>query len=209
MKHWAFDLDGTLVDSFSHYFVLMEEIFKQHGRQFTKDLHHPALTQSLQDLFTEHLGADAVPGAFKLLRAGSAKDARHIRPFIGVTETIEQLIEGGSRIAVWTNRDLASASLIIEHSGLGKYVELCVSGTCVAQRKPHPEGLERIAREFGCAPDQITMVGDHEYDVIGANTLGARSVRASWHSYWNVDPCSYAQHQFHSVDEFSRWIAQK
>jgi phosphoglycolate phosphatase len=118
---------------------------------------------------------------------------------------IRELQARGSRVAVWTNRDLESASLILEHSGLGELMEACVSGTCVTLRKPEPEGLLRIIDRFGCRADEVTMVGDHEHDVTAAKRVGARAVRASWHAYWDEAPCPTADAQFRSVAEFQAW----
>lgn len=205
MKHWVFDLDGTLVDSFHHYFVSLEEIFEGHGARFAPELRHAALTQPLVEFFEEKLGRDAVAPALQLLREKSNRDAESIRAFQALEETIRQLVARGSKVAVWTNRDLESASLILKHSGLEKYSELCVSGTCVVRRKPETEGLVRIIDHFGCAPGEVTMVGDHEHDVTAAKQVGARAVRASWHGYWREDDCTHADFQFRDAEEFRRW----
>lgn len=205
MRHWVFDLDGTLVDSFGHYFDALEEIFLAHGTSFEPELRRAALTDPLRELFERHLGRSAVPEAFARLQIRSNDDARLIRPYAGLDGLIRQLQQRGARVAVWTNRDLESASLILEHSGLKPLTEVCVSGTCVTERKPRPEGLLRLIDRFGCDPDEVTMVGDHEHDVSAAKEVGARAVRASWHSYWNEAPCRTADAQFRSVSDFEAW----
>jgi len=206
MKHWVFDLDGTLVDSFNHYFIALDEIFTAHGKKFSPKYHHAVLTQPLQQFFEKHLGEKSVKSAFELLQSTSNRDAKTIRPFTGLTETLTHLKSKGARMAVWTNRDLVSAKLMLKHSGLDQFTEICVSGTCVKERKPNPEGLLRIMKEFGCKSDTVTMVGDHEHDVSAAKSVGVRAVRASWHGYWKMDRCSYADHQFHRTEEFSTWV---
>src|SRR4051794_2657939 len=105
MKHWVFDLDGTLVDSFSHYFQLLEEIFARFGARFGGDLRLPALTELLPEFFEKHLGAGAVAPAIALLQEQSNEDARRIQPFGGIVPLLDHLRSEGARIAVWTNRD--------------------------------------------------------------------------------------------------------
>jgi HAD superfamily hydrolase (TIGR01549 family) len=207
MKNWVFDLDGTLVDSFAHYFGTLEEIFAAHGSRFVPDLRQAALTDPLDLFFEKHIGPTAVPPAFEMLRLLSNESARHILPFAGIEKVVRELKRRGARVAVWTNRDLESATLILKHSGLKPLAELCVSGTCVDLRKPHPEGLLRLIQHFGCAPSDVTMVGDHEHDVTAANEAGVRAVRASWHAYWKIDACPDADFQFHSVPDFENWAA--
>lgn len=205
-KYWVFDLDGTLVDSFQHYFNTLEIIFADHGKKFTPDLQMPALTELLIHFFKNHLGAANVDSALEKLQLLSNDSAKTIQPFTGVFDILASLKQNGSKIAVWTNRDYVSAELILKHSGLHLELDAFVSGTCTARRKPHSDGLLRVIEQFKCEPHEITMVGDHEHDVIAAKSIGARSVRASWHSYWKMDPCEHADHQFHSLDHFHQWV---
>lgn len=205
MKHWVFDLDGTLVDSFSPYFRSLEKIFAEHGARFTPDLQMAALTESLPLFFERHFGTPRLERAFERLKELSNEDALTIRPFAGVEAFLADLKRDGSKIGIWTNRDYESASLIVTHSGLAPFVDEFVSGTCTTLRKPHPEGLLRIIEKFQSHPSEITMVGDHEHDVTAAKTAGTRGVRASWHAYWKVDPCVHTEHHFHDFSQFSKW----
>ena len=205
MRHWVFDLDGTLVDSFGAYFDAMEEIFAAHGATFGADQRLAAITEPLDGYFARRLGPANLPRAFELLQKRSVEDAARIRPFEGLPGMLERLRGQGARLAVWTNRDLESARLILRHSGLEPLLEDCVSGTCVVRRKPHPEGLLRLIDRFECRPQEVTMVGDHDHDVTAARQAGARAVRASWHSYWEEPACATADAQFRSTGEFAEW----
>lgn len=203
---WVFDLDGTLVDSFGHYFECLSAIFAARGAQFRDEHRLPALTESLPVFLTHHLGKAALAEAFAELQRRSNDDAERILPFEGVTPLLSRLKNEGKRVAVWTNRDLESAELILRHSGLVRYVDYCVSGTCVENRKPHPEGLSRILARLDCKLASVTVVGDHDHDMLAAKAAGARAVRASWHTYWPVAECPRADHQFRSVPEFAAWV---
>lgn len=206
-KHWVFDLDGTLVDSFQPYFVSLDQIFRDQGGRFEGDaMQKEALTIPLVDFFEKHLGGERVSEAHRRLRQMSNRDARGILAYSELVQSLDYLKAKGARIAVWTNRDLESAELIIEHSGLGRWVETCVSGTCVGRRKPDPEGLLRLIQEFGCEPSEVIMVGDHEHDVSAAKAVGARAVRASWHGYWEQESCTIADHQFFKAKDFENWV---
>ena len=206
MKHWIFDLDGTLVDSFALYFEALTAIFKGSGKAFGPELRLPALSEYLPDFFEKHLGHRAVANAMIAIQARGNEDARRVIPFSGIIPLIEELVRSGSRIAVWTNRDRVSTELILQHSGLQKYVDICITRTCVSKPKPDSEGLLRILERFDCGPDAVTMVGDHEYDVEAAKIMGVRSVRAGWHGYWKMDRCLRADHQFESVEAFCSWV---
>ena len=206
MNYWAFDLDGTLVDSFAHYFSALEEIFDEHGAKFSKELREPALTNSLPQFFETHLGESKVEQALHRLEVRSHKDAAEIKPFHGIANAIEHLLSAGAKVAILTNRDLVSTELILKHTKLKRLAEICISGTCVTQRKPSPEGLLKVSNRFGCDVRHVTVVGDHLTDMEAAKAVGARAVRASWHSYWDIEQCKRADAQFFTVHEFTSWV---
>lgn len=207
MRHWVFDLDGTLVDSFAPYFKILDELFSAQGKEFHPDLRLPAISERIPAFLEKHLGKAHAPKAIEKIRTQSNQDALRIRMFEGVADCLQHLAEErNARIAIWTSRDRESAELILEATGLRSRAEVFVSGTCTTEHKPHPEGLLRIIDAFGCDPSTVTMVGDHEYDVLAAKKAGARAIRASWHSYWSVEPCTQADFQFHQISAFSEWL---
>jgi HAD superfamily hydrolase (TIGR01509 family) len=206
MKHWVFDLDGTLVESFSHYFLSLQAIYEELGSRFLDEHRADAHAQMPAQFLVRHLGEKAGAEALSRLYSRSNDDARRVQPFEGVRAVVERLAARDARIAVWTARELESATLVLRHTGLDRFVEACVSGSCVTRPKPHPEGLLKIIERFGCAPSEVTVVGDHLNDVLGAKAAGARAVRASWHVYGHVDDCSHSDHQFRHIADFSAWI---
>ena len=110
---------------------------------------------------------------------------------------------------LWTNRDFSSAELILRHSGLGRHVELCVSGTCVPRRKPHGDGMAPITERLKCVAQDITMVGDHDHDMMAARAVGSRAIRVSWNDHSAQEPCIHSEAQFYKVHDFSRWALGK
>jgi phosphoglycolate phosphatase len=207
MRHWIFDLDGTLVDSFSHYFEFLEREFAARDIQFTEDLRLVALTESLPNFFGRYFGAHRISEMVAKAHASSIEDAHKVRAFEGIPAILEDLSAKGSRMAILTNRDLASAQLILKCTGLDKYMEACLSGDCV-QRKPSTEGILKLIDQFGCDPAEVTMVGDHVHDVEIARATGARGVRVSWHRYWEIESCHVAHHHFDEVSKFGEWIQE-
>lgn len=205
VRVWVFDLDGTLVDSFSPFFSALESIFKKFGVIFSNDLQKEALTIPLIDFFTRYLGHAHASTALRLLDQRSLSDAEHVRMFAGIEELLVELRRQGVDIGIWTNRDRASALEIVKHSGLSKFTENIVTGDCVQFRKPDPEGLIQLAQRFGVPAAHCLMVGDHDVDVRAAKQVGARAIRASWHGHWREDRCQWSHYQFRNVLDFSAW----
>ena len=138
--------------------------------------------------------------------ARSQSDAVGIRPFDGAVDLLSRLKDRGDRVAIWTSRDLASAALVLKHSGLDRFVQKCVSGTCVMEHTPHPEGLLRILGEYGCPPEDAVMVGDHENDMRAARQAGTYAIRASWNPHGETTPCVHAHQQFRRIADLKTWL---
>ncbi len=109
------------------------------------------------------------------------------RPFDDVVPALEALY-GKYKLGLLTNGNMHP-----ERLGLQKYFEFRVlSVEHGGIEKPDPRIFEITLREAGCQPHELAHVGDHlEYDVMGANDSGVRSVwlnRKTESRYLDVEP---------------------
>lgn len=202
MKYWVFDLDGTLVDSFCPYFENLEELL---GTKLSAPEKKEFIGLHPAQILIEKLGVDRAKIAIDVLAEKSKNDASRIPVFESVPALIQTLIENGKRLSVFTSRDLNSASLILQHLNLAQYFDHVISGDCVSDRKPAPEGLVKIQNLFNCQPHEMVMVGDHDHDMLAGRSAGVFTVRASWHRHWNDGLCPVSDEQFFCHKEFHDW----
>lgn len=205
MKYWIFDLDGTLVDSFGNYFTAVEKLMNK-----TMNTEERKVCVSLHptDLFKLHLSPEKANEALMQLRQMDPMDAMTVAKFKSIESLLQHLKEKGCNISIFTSRDLKSATLTVEATGLKKYIDHLVSGDCVAEKKPNPEGLHQLQKLYNCQYDEMVMIGDHECDMQAGTQVGAYSVRASWHTHWEHENCELADKQFHSDEQFYSWVKQ-
>lgn len=209
MKYWVFDLDGTLVDSLTVHFQILEKVFSKFGMLFSKYDHHDVLkvtAKTLPNYFKSRLGTENVESAMELFRELTSEALKSIKPFDGIEELLETLRSQGFYLAVWTARDLAATTEILKYTGLDSYFSICVSGCCTAQGKPHPEGLQKIADHFRAATSEMIMVGDFDSDMAGAKAFGIKAVRVLWHPSVERKKCEIASWQFDEVKQFQAWL---
>lgn len=209
MKHWVFDLDGTLVDSFPPYFQILEEILKGHGQTFSTHDRLPALSVEAAVFLKSRIGEHHVPAGLEFLHRRNREVVDSIQPFPEMMELVRYLVENDRSVSIWTNRDLASAEGILEKTGLSKLSSILVTPNHLKNAKPHPEGLFKIADFHKTVPSEMIMIGDHEMDVVGGKSGGARAVRASWHGYWEFETCKIADHQFYAAGDFKTWAIEQ
>jgi len=205
MKYWVFDLDGTLIDSFSFYLSIVTRLFEKHNLTLTPEIVKSCVGMPAAKFFEMHLGAEHVNDAMAELKSQSDEDLKSVSLFSGILESVKQLSSAGHRVAIWTSRDLLSTEQLLQFTQLNDYIDFYVTSCCVADHKPHPEGLLKVAEYFSCDPSELVMIGDHDFDMQAAKRVGAKAVRASWHSYDSPASCSLADHQFHKVEDFSQW----
>jgi phosphoglycolate phosphatase-like HAD superfamily hydrolase len=209
MKHWVFDLDGTLVDSLTTHFKILKQVFDRFEAEFSEDNHQEVLqvtAKTLLPYLETKLGVDAAPAAHVFFNELNAKAFQTIRPFGGIEKLLRTLQAQGAALALWTARDAHATEKILNHTNLKAYFSIWVSGCCVSQGKPHPEGLQKIAEHFSCSNETMVMVGDFESDMLGAQAFGAKAVRVHWHAAVPVQNCQIADWQFTEVAQFQKWV---
>jgi len=206
MKYWIFDLDGTLVDSFGNYFTTVEKLM---NKKMNTEERKVCVSLHPTDLFKMHLSEEKAIEALKELRKMDPMDAGTVSKFSSIENLFQHLKEKGCHISIFTSRDLTSATLTVKETGLHKYIDHLISGDCVAEKKPNPEGLHQLQKLYNCKYEDMVMIGDHDCDMQAGTSVGAYSVRASWHTHWTHENCELAHQQFHSDDQFLSWVKNK
>jgi phosphoglycolate phosphatase len=179
-----FDLDGTLIDS-KLDLALSVNAARAH--------------LSLEPLPHEKIYGYVGRGAPMLIRqalgreAGEDDVARALEFFLayyrqhlldntlaypGVREALDAL--DGRPMAVLSNKPAGPSQRILEGLGLAQHFQFIYGGNSFAQKKPDPEGLLAILRDFGVAPREAMVVGDSEYDVLTARHAGAWACGVSY-----------------------------
>jgi HAD superfamily hydrolase (TIGR01549 family) len=202
---WVFDLDGTLVDSCPAYFQTLRNLFDSYKVQYNDQDILRSLTMHSSKYLPLYIPTQHLQMAQVELQMQSEKNSAKVQAYEGIHSSLATLQKNGARMAVWTGRDLVSALMILKNTGLESYFDLCVSGTCVVNHKPHPEGLHRIIEYWNCKPESVVMVGDHDVDMVGAKETNVYSVRVSWGDAQPTE-CKLANKRFYKTSEFSNWL---
>ena len=108
-------------------------------------------------------------------------------PEPGLGELLESLQARGVRMAVNTNRK-NSMEKVLERFHLTGFFSPVMTAAKVSRPKPHPEGLLRIAEEWGMPMEDMAYLGDSSVDQDAAQGAGVpfwayrnRGLRAELH----------------------------
>jgi len=97
------------------------------------------------------------------------------RFYPGVQESLERLHRGGKRLAILSNKPVATGRMIIDGLGAAGLFFSVYGGDSFGAKKPDPAGIAQLMRETGIEPRATIMVGDSVVDVETARNAGVRS----------------------------------
>lgn len=162
-RHWVFDLDGTLTVAI-HDFVEIRRIL--------------GVPEGVDIL--GHL--DMLPAEQGLVARGRLLEieeeiAGRAERAVGALELVQLLHERGATLGVLTRnaRDIALRTL--SRIGLSPYIApQHVLGRDEAIAKPDPDGIFKLALNWGMPASALVMVGDYSFDLITGRAAGAATV---------------------------------
>jgi phosphoglycolate phosphatase len=182
----VFDFDGTLAEtrdavSTTLNAALFAEGLPRVHPPFVHRLMGLPLTDLIARLLPPTLPAearadrvDAVVLAYRA-RFPELGDPR-VRPLGGVIELLEALAASGVALAIATSREGGSLGRLLKQMGLDGYFSVRASCERVTAGKPAPDLLALALAESGVDPREAWMVGDTDWDVQMARSLGVFAV---------------------------------
>ena len=169
-----FDLDGTLVDSYSALADAVNYALGQHGLdQLSMDEIRGYVGEGLERLLDRAFQGD-VPAT-----ATDAFENRYdeicceqSRVLADVEATLSALSGLNVAMAVCTNKPTAFSRKILEFLGLASFFRAIVGPDLAGARKPHARHVLHTLEATRCAPEEALFVGDMPIDVEAAHNSG-------------------------------------
>jgi len=185
IKLIIFDLDGTLIDSLPDLAdatnavrekyalprLTAEEVRKLVG-QGARSLVERALPGADPERIEEALGF--------FLSYNLAHITDKTRPYPGVVETLAALQGRGLALCVLSNKNEALCREVLSRLGLGSFFPTVRGADSYPLRKPSPEPVLALLREFGVASGECLLVGDSINDVAAGVGAGVVTVGCSY-----------------------------
>ena len=192
MKTILFDLDGTLTDSgegimnsaalaLEHYGIPVPE--REKMRVFVgPPLHETFVKFGIPD--------EEADNAVEIYRSRYNTIGKFENfPYPGIPQMLAQLQAAGHTLLVATSKPEALSIEILEHFDLAKYFHRICGASLDRSRSSKEDVIAYLLQESSTTED-IIMVGDTAFDVLGAKAHGIPCIGVSW-GYGNVsDMCS-------------------
>lgn len=181
-KTILFDLDGTLTDSgegIINSAILALEHFglpvpsREEMRVF--------VGPPLQESFIRYgVPAEQAEEAVRIYRSRYIPIGKFENtPYPGIRELLEALNADGHKLYVATSKPEAMSLEILEHFDLAKYFYQICGATMDSSRSSKEAVIAYLLEQNGRA-DNMVMVGDTKFDVLGAAAHGIPTIGVSW-----------------------------
>ncbi len=180
IKHYLFDLDGTLTDPGLG--------IKNSIRYALNKERLPALPEEVLNAF---IGPPLIDSFMKYCGA-TPEEARHLTDvyreyfrekglyentvYPGIPEMLAGLQKKGYRLYVATSKPEPFAKTILEHFELNTYFDFIGGATMEETRTKKDEVIQYVLEENSLKPEESMMVGDRSYDIDGAHRCGLKAI---------------------------------
>lgn len=192
----VFDYDGTLFDTRPAIVHCIQRTFAEAGWPLpdvdaiaatvkTGIPLHDTLTALEQQLEGDRTTLEKMVGVYR--RIYLAEAAPFLKPYLGVSETLQKLSGDGIKSLVISNKGSAAIHKSLDESGLSPFVDMVFGNEPNLPKKPDPAVLTGhiLPHYADLLKDQILIVGDTETDILFAKAAG---IASCWASYGYGEP---------------------
>ena len=181
-KSILFDLDGTLTDSGEGIINCAILALEHYGlpipsREEMRVFVGPPLTES----FIQHgVPADKAEEAVAIYRSRYIPIGKYENtPYPGIRELLETLHEMGYKLYVATSKPEGMSIDILKHFDLDRYFTRICGASMDSSRNTKEAVIEYLMETTG-ERENMVMVGDTKFDVLGAKHHGIPCIGVSW-----------------------------
>lgn len=177
-----FDIDGTLVDSFSAFTSVFNKGISQFdlrpvSQQFLTHFLKKGLnlTEMLRMIFPTKTDESLIE-RFKreILEDFLEIEASEVKPFPGINELFRDLKDRDLKIGIATGRTSMPENEWnrFKRFGLESFIDSIVTSREVTRRKPAPDAIIECAKRMNVPVEKCLVVGDTEADIIATRRAG-------------------------------------
>ena len=187
-KSTLFDLDGTLTDSGEGIINCAALALKHFGLPVPdRKAMGVFVGPPLRDTFLKFgVRPEQVEEALAVYRSHYTTVGKFENtPYPGIRELLEKLTADGHRLYVATSKPETVSVEILEHFDLSRYFQEIAGATFSKERETKADVIAYLLKKIPAGTPGL-MVGDTQFDVLGAAAHGIATVGVSW-GYGNTD----------------------
>lgn len=181
-KSVLFDLDGTLTDSGEGIINCVIPALKHFGLPVpSREALRVFVGPPLQDSFIQHgVPADKAEEAVAVYRSRYVPIGMFENtPYPGIRELLEALTANGHKLYIATSKPEGMSREILDHFDLSKYFTMICGASMDFSRNTKEAVIAYLLEQSG-ESENMVMVGDTKFDILGAKHHGIPAIGVSW-----------------------------
>ena len=181
-KAILFDLDGTLTDSGEGIINCAQYAFQQMGYPVpSREEMGVFVGPPLWDTFEKFgIPKERTDEAVQIFRSRYVPIGKFENtPYPGIRELLEALGAEGNLLYVATSKPETTAVEVLEHFDLARYFDR-ICGADLEKKRNSKDAVIAYLLNMTGSDAEMVMVGDTEYDVLGAAAHGIPTIGVSW-----------------------------
>lgn len=180
IEAFAFDLDGTLVESEPVWSAAKSAVATSRGIELDEDVLQRFVGRSLRAFVSEALAVTNPVQARSVSREIEALALRsydsRVKPIPGATELVRVLHRAGFRIAICSSASPEVIAASVGLMSLGDVLELAISAATLPRGKPDKAPYVEVLAQLGLGPHQVIAVEDAPAGFSSAVAAGLTTV---------------------------------
>jgi phosphoglycolate phosphatase len=204
LKLLIFDLDGTLIDSLPDLIDAANHMRESFGLStFNPEEVRRLVGQGARSLVERALpgftAEQVAAGLERFLSYNLAHIADKTRLYPGVAETLQALTARDFEMCVLSNKNVALCREVLGRLGIEGYFPVVYGADSFPFRKPSPEPVLALLKEYRVAARECAMIGDSINDMAAGQGAGVVTIGCRY-GYGDLSELAGAECQ---VDDFT------
>ncbi|WP_410503198.1 HAD-IA family hydrolase [Exiguobacterium acetylicum] len=169
LKHFIWDFDGTLFDTYPVLVDVFVELLEREGRTVDRVEVAELMAISAKTTYEAFGVSDEFITTYKQQKTTIEFDRSH--PFSGIQKLLETLSERGATHHIVTHRGQSIHALLNKHQLTHHFQDVLTTQDGFA-RKPNPEAVQYLIEQHQLQLSETIMIGDRELDVLAGHHAG-------------------------------------
>lgn len=169
LKHFIWDFDGTLFDTYPVLVDVFVELLEREERLVDRVQVAELMAISAKTTYEAFGVSDEFITIYKQQKTTIEFDRSH--PFSGIQKLLERLSARGATHHIVTHRGQSIHALLKKH-GLTHHFQDILTAEQGFARKPNPEAVQYLIEQHQLQLSETIMIGDRELDVLAGYHAG-------------------------------------
>ena len=192
IKHFIWDFDGTLVDTYPNLVRYMSLALSDFGITADPVEILEKMMENIPyaiDYYTKRYDLTELKERYDYhYSMGKVDD---VQAFENVTAVLQRIQQLGGYNYIFTNRGVTLDALLDKIQLRDNFTEIIKAGDPEFEYKPSPRPILYLMDKYGATPDNTAMVGDRKCDLESGYQAGCKTIHLLTPSVPQYPPCDW------------------